>query len=104
LFETKIACAAFVSVLRFAEPSIIFACSKKSKNQAIHRKLRKNLPMYIDRFFLGRTADTAIEPIVESLYNLLLNYKLLKTKLTNLNQLTADLIKSDRATATQFLL
>jgi len=52
----------------------------------------------------GRSTDTANEPIVTALHDLLLNYDLIRTKLVNLNQLTADLVKSDRAMATQFLL
>jgi hypothetical protein len=54
--------------------------------------------------FIGRSTDTANEPIVAALHDLLLNYELIRTKLVNLNQLTADLVKSDRAMATQFLL
>lgn len=53
---------------------------------------------------VGRSTDTTNEPILEALYNLLLNYNLLRSKLTNLNQLVADLIKSERATKTLFLL
>jgi len=47
---------------------------------------------------------TAVEPTLEPLYNLLLHYKVLKTKLTDLNQLIGDLIKPERALETQFLL
>ncbi len=55
-------------------------------------------------YLFGRSSDTANEPILEALYNLLLNYNLLRSKLTNLNQLVADLIKSERVTKTLFLL
>ena len=55
-------------------------------------------------FQFGRSTDTAIEPVLETLYNLLLQYKTFKTKLTDLNQLVADLIKPERAVETQFLL
>jgi DNA invertase Pin-like site-specific DNA recombinase len=52
----------------------------------------------------GRNTDTANEPVLDTLYNLLLHYKLLLSKLTDLNQLVADLIKPERAVETQFLL
>jgi hypothetical protein len=55
-------------------------------------------------FLYGRSTDTANEPILETLYNLLLQYKLLRSKLSDLNQLVADLIKPERAVDTQFLL
>lgn len=53
---------------------------------------------------LGRKAVTAIEPALDPLYNLLLNYKVLKSKLTDLHVLIGDLIKPERALETQFLL
>jgi hypothetical protein len=52
----------------------------------------------------GRSTDTANEPILTSLYTLLLNYNLLRSKITDLNKLIADLIKPERVTANQFLL
>jgi hypothetical protein len=52
----------------------------------------------------GRTTVTAVEPTTESLYNLLLHYEVLKTKLVCLNQLIADLPKPERATEMRFLL
>lgn len=55
-------------------------------------------------FDSGRNTDTANEPALDTLYNLLLHYKLLLSKLTDLNQLVADLIKPERAVETQFLL
>ncbi len=53
---------------------------------------------------LGRNTDTVNEPVLDTLYNLLLHYKLLLSKLTDLNQLVADLIKPERAVETRFLL
>lgn len=55
-------------------------------------------------FLYGRSTDTAIEPVLDTLYSLLLNYKLLRSKFTDLNKLVADLIKPERAVVTQFLL
>lgn len=52
----------------------------------------------------GRSTSTAIEPMLDALYALLLNYQLLRTKLSDLNQLVADLVKSERALNTDFLL
>lgn len=52
----------------------------------------------------ARSTHTANEPMLDTLYNLLLHYKLLLSKLTDLNQLVADLIKPERAVETQFLL
>jgi DNA invertase Pin-like site-specific DNA recombinase len=63
-----------------------------------------NLLVDLAKVSTGRTTDTAIEPTLETLYNLLLNYKLLRSKLSDLNKLVGDLIKSERATSTQFLL
>ncbi len=63
----------------------------------------KKIPRKRDTF-IGRNTDTANEPVLDTLYNLLLHYKLLLSKLTDLNQLVADLIKPERAVETQFLL
>lgn len=63
-----------------------------------------NKQLTVDVFFIGRNTDTANEPVLDTLYNLLLHYKLLLSKLTDLNQLVADLIKPERAVETQFLL
>ena len=60
-------------------------------------------PPKVDSLY-GRNTDTATEPNLDTLYNLLLNYKLLKSKLLDLNQLVANLIKSEIATKKQFLL
>lgn len=54
--------------------------------------------------YAGRSTDTVNEPVLDTLYNLLLHYKLLLSKLTDLNQLVADLIKPERAVETRFLL
>jgi len=52
----------------------------------------------------GRQTRTAIEPVLDSLYNLLLNYNLLRSKLTDLNELVANLVKPERVVANDFLL
>lgn len=54
--------------------------------------------------YFGRQNSTVIEPILDSLYNLLLNYQLLQRKLTNLDQLVSDLIKPERVMKMDFLL
>ena len=52
----------------------------------------------------GGQFSTATEPILETLYTLLLNYPILKEKVNRLNRLVEDLIKPARALETQFLL
>jgi hypothetical protein len=63
-----------------------------------------NLLVDLAEISTGRQTDTAIEPIIDSLYTVLLNYNQLHTRLVDLNHLTSDLIKSERATTTLFLL
>lgn len=78
----------------------------KQQRYEIAHDLKKPWTEFVktDNFDHGRSTDTANEPVLETLYNLLLNYKLLRSKLTDLSQLVTDLIKSERATETQFLL
>lgn len=52
----------------------------------------------------GRQTRTTIEPVLDSLYNLLLNYNLLRSKLTDLNEIVANLIKPERVVSNDFLL
>ena len=54
--------------------------------------------------YIGRSTDTANEPILEALYSLLLNYKTLKNRLSDLKELIACLVKSEETLNRQFLL
>ena len=53
---------------------------------------------------LGRSTDTANEPILDALYSLLLNYKTLKNRLSDLKELIATLVKPETALNREFLL
>lgn len=70
--------------------------------------IKQNPPYYLmvdlDKVSTGRSTSTAIEPVLDTLYNLLLNYQLLRSRLTDLNQLIADLVRPERVATNQFLL
>jgi len=52
----------------------------------------------------GRDKMTSVEPILDSLYTLLLNYDLLKYRFECLDRLNVDLIRSERAKQIEFML
>lgn len=52
----------------------------------------------------GRLTTTAVEPIIDSLYALLLNHKTLKSRITDLSVLLKDLVKPNSMTELHFLI
>ena len=54
-------------------------------------------------FFYGRRTDTQIEPILQALYDLLRNSRLIKDRLRNLKALNESLIKTEKLEGMKFL-
>lgn len=63
-----------------------------------------DLMVDLSKIVSGRQTMTSIEPILEALHHLLLNYDNIKQKLKRINTLVNDFAYSERASEMSFLL
>jgi len=62
-----------------------------------------NLLVDLDKVPLGRLTTTAVEPVLDTLYQLLINYPRLRSRLDKTKLILLNLVKPDAMATLQFL-